>query len=160
MKRVLAAAAAAILISTVVYAQSDEEKIRARAQEFADAWNKHDAMAMAYLWSVDGDLVNPFGRRASGLTEIQRLFQDEHSKAMKNTTYTITGIKVRFLDPTTAILDEDAELAGVPNPDGTTVTLKPHVTAVMTKSGGQWWLSAVRAFSYMPPPAPPAPAPK
>jgi len=160
MKRVLAAAAAAVLISTVVYAQSDEEKIRARAQEFADAWNKHDPTAMAYLWSVDGDLINPSGRRASGLTEIQRLFADEQSKAMKNATYTITGLKVRFLGPTTAIVDEDAEVAGIASPDGTTITLKPHVIALMTKNGGQWWLTAVRAYTYLPPPAPPAPAPK
>jgi len=157
MKRVLAAAVAAILISTVVYAQSDEEKIRARAQEFADAWNKHDPTAMALLWSVDGDLINPSGRRASGIAEIQRLFADEQSKAMKNATYTITGIKVRFLSPTMAIIDEDAEVAGIANPDGTTVTLKPHVIALMTKSGGQWWIAAVRAYSYLPPPAPPAP---
>src|SRR5690349_12139234 len=59
MKRVLAAAVAAVLISAVGYAQSDEEKIRARAQAFADAWNKHDTMGMAYLWSASGDLINP-----------------------------------------------------------------------------------------------------
>jgi uncharacterized protein (TIGR02246 family) len=129
MKRVLTAGLAAVLISTVVYATSDEENIRARAQEFADAWNKHDATAMAMLWSVDGDLINPFGRRASGIMEIQRLFADEHSKGMKNSTYTITGFKVRFLSPTLAIIDEDAEVAGIANPDGTTAALKPHVIA-------------------------------
>lgn len=160
MKRVLAATALSLLISTFGFAappKNDEEQIRARAQEFADAWNKHDATTMAYFWSADGDLVNPFGRRASGLTEIQRLFADEQSKAMKESTYTVTNVKVRFLNPTTAIVDQDLEIAGMGAPDGTTMTMKPHVTSVMTKSGGQWWIASARAFAYLPPPAPPAP---
>jgi uncharacterized protein (TIGR02246 family) len=156
MKRVLAAFVGALLLSGVAFAQNDEEKIRARTQEFADAWNKHDPTAMAYFWSVDGDLVNPFGRRASGLTEIQRLFADEQSKAMKATTYTVTGMKVRFLNPMTAVVDQDLEITNIAAPDGTTMTMKPHVTSVMTKSGGQWWIASARAFAYMPPPAPPA----
>lgn len=156
MKRVLAAFVGALLLCSAAFAQSDEEKIRARTQEFADAWNKHDPTAMAYFWSVDGDLVNPFGRRASGLTEIQRMFADEQSKAMKATTYTVTGTKVRFLNPMTAVVDQDLEITNIAAPDGTTMTMKPHVTSVMTKSGGQWWIASARAFAYMPPPAPPA----
>lgn len=161
MKRVLAATFMGLLISSFAFAQkSDEEMIRARAKEFADNWNKHDATAMAYLWSADGDLINPMGRRASGLTEIQRLFADEHSKAMKDTTFTITGMKVHFINPQLAIVDQDGEVTGIANPDGTTMSMKPHVVAVMTKSGGQWWLASVRAYAFVPPPAPPAPAPK
>ena len=156
MKRVLAAIFVGLLISSVAFAQkSDEEMILARAQEFADAWNKHDATAMAYLWSADGDLINPMGRRASGLTEIQRLFADEQSKAMKGTTFTITGMKLRFLNPQMAIVDQDAEVTGVAAPDGSTMSIKPHVVALMSKSGGQWWLTSVRAYVYQPPPPPP-----
>ena len=159
MKRVLAAFVGALLMlsGVAVAQQSDEEKIRARAQEFADAWNKHDPTTMAYVFSVDGDMVNPFGRRASGLTEIQRMFADEQSKAMEESTFTLTGVKVRFLNPTTAIVDEDMEITNIANPDGTTTSMKPHATALMTKSGGQWWITSARAFNYLSPPAPPAP---
>ena len=157
MKRVLAATFVGLLFSTFAFAQkSDEEMIRARAQEFADAWNKHDATAMAYVWSADGDLINPMGRRASGLTEIQRLFADEQSKAFKDSTYTMTAMKVHFLSPMTAIMDQDAEITNVAAPDGSTTTLKPHISALLTKSGGQWWLTSVRAYMFLPPP-PPAP---
>jgi uncharacterized protein (TIGR02246 family) len=156
MKRVLAATFVGLFISSFAFAQkSDEQMILDRAQEFADAWNKHDATAMAYLWAADGDLINPMGRKASGLTEIQRLLADEQSKAMKSSTYAITGMKVRFLNPQMAIVDQDVEVTGVTAPDGTTMTLKPHATAVVTKSGGQWWLASVRAFTFVPPPPPP-----
>jgi len=157
MKRVLGATFLGLLISSFAFAQkSDEQMILDRAQEFADAWNKHDPTALAYLWSADGDLINPMGRRASGLTEIQRLFADEQSKAMKNTTYTINSMKVRFLNPQMAIIDQDAEVSGIAAPDGTTMTMKPHVVALVSKSGGQWWLTSVRAYTFVPPPPPPA----
>ena len=136
---------------------SNEAQIHARADEFAAAWNKHDPTAMAYFWSVDGDLINPFGRKAKGLTEIQRLFQDEQNGPMKNSTFTVTRESVRFLAPDLALVDMDTEVAGVATPDGTTSTMKPHVFSVMRKSGGKWWISSSRVVNYLPPPAPPAP---
>jgi uncharacterized protein (TIGR02246 family) len=129
------------------------------ADDFAAAWNKHDPTAMAYCWSADGDLINPFGRRAKGLTEIQRLFQDEQNGPMKNSTFTITSFSMRYLDATYATVDADAEISGVATPDGSTATIKPHVFNLMRKSGGKWWIAAARAYSYTPPPPPPPPPP-
>ena len=96
---------------------------------------------MAYFWSVDGDLINPSGRKASGLTEIQRLFADEHGQngPMKQSTYKSVSAKIRFLEPTLALLDQDIEISGITAPDGSMVTQKSHVAALLRKSGGQWW---------------------
>jgi len=105
--------------------KSNEEQIRGVADEFAAAWNKHDPTAMAYVWAADGDLINPFGRRARGLTEIQRLFQDEQNNAMKNTTFTIKGFSIRFVDSTLALVDSDAEISGLTNPDGSAMLVSP-----------------------------------
>src|SRR5262245_25641340 len=99
MVRVLSATVIAALLSSAAIeqpAKSNEQQIRERADEFAAAWNKHDTMAMAYVWSADGDLINPFGRKAKGLLEIERLFRDEHNGPMKNSTYTTTSMSVRF----------------------------------------------------------------
>ncbi|PYQ52672.1 MAG: hypothetical protein DMF59_04020, partial [Acidobacteria bacterium] len=116
MVRVFTATFIAALLSTAALGQpakSNEQQIRERLDEFAATWNKHDPTAMAYFWSVDGDLINPSGRKAKGLTEIQRLFQDEQNGVMKNSTYTVTSASIRMLDPTLAIVDSDAEIAGV-----------------------------------------------
>ena len=94
MIRILGATFIAILLCGAAApppSPSNEAQIHARADEFAAAWNKHDPTAMAYFWSVDGDLINPFGRKAKGLTEIQRLFQDEQNGPMKNSTFRRTG---------------------------------------------------------------------
>ena len=158
MKRVLVAAVAAVLISAAGFAQkTDDQMIRDRVAEFEDAWNKHDPAAMTAIWSFDGDLINPSGRRAKGMTEIQKLFTDEHAGLMKASTYKVTDTKIRFVGPDLAFLDTDVEVAGIANPDGTTATLKPHVFSVMRKSGGQWWIASARAYNYLPPPPPPAP---
>ncbi|HEX9502575.1 MAG TPA: nuclear transport factor 2 family protein [Thermoanaerobaculia bacterium] len=140
-------------------AVSNDTQIRQLADDFAATWNKHDPTNMAYFWSADGDLINPSGRKAKGLTEIQRLFQDEHKGPLKDSTFTVTGLSIRYLDSTLALMDEDAEISGVTNPDGSTVTLKPHVFNVLRKSGGKWWIVSTRAYSYLPPPPPPPPPP-
>ncbi|HYS54838.1 MAG TPA: nuclear transport factor 2 family protein [Thermoanaerobaculia bacterium] len=164
MVRVITATFIAALLSTAALGQpakSNEQQIRDRLNEFAATWNKHDPTNMAYFWSVDGDLINPSGRKAKGLTEIQRLFQDEQTGVMKNSTYAVTSASIRMLEPTLAFVDSDAEITGVANPDGSTATMKPHVTVLMRKTGGKWWVVTARAFTFfIPPPPPPPPAPK
>jgi uncharacterized protein (TIGR02246 family) len=156
MRRVLLPIVIAILASGVVIAKpTNEEQIRSRGEEFAAAWNKHDTVAMAMIWSVDGEVVNPYGRRAKGLTEIQKIFQDEHNTFLKQSTYKITSHSVRFVEPNIALVDFDVEISGVLNPDGTTTTIKPHVVSLWRKSGGNWWVVTGRAVSYLPPPAAP-----
>ncbi len=161
MYRVLVASLAAILISAVAVAkESNEQQIRDRAEEFAAAWNKHDPFAMAMVWSAEGDLINPFGRKARGIADIVKLLQDEHNTVMKQSSFKVTNVSVRFIEPTLAIVDEDVEISGITNPDGTPApTLKPHVTTLMRKGGGKWWVLTARAWNYTPPPPPPPPAP-
>ncbi len=159
MVRALVASFAAILISIVAVAkESNEQQIRNRADEFAAAWNKHDPQAMAAVWSAEGDLINPFGRKARGIADIVKLFQEEHTTAMKSSTFTVTSMSVRYIEPTLALADWDAEISGIMNPDGTPgPTTKPHVTSLLRKSGGKWWVLAARAMNFTPPPPPPAP---
>src|SRR5438445_12890308 len=160
MVRLLGASLVAVLLcaaSPAPPAVSNDAQIRQVADDFVAAWNKHDPTAMAYVWSADGDLINPFGRKAKGRTEIQRLFQDEHNGPMKNSTYAIPGLSIRYLDPTLALVDDDSEISGITNPDGTTSNLKAHVFNVLRKSGGKWWIVSARAYSFLPPPPPPAP---
>lgn len=154
MRRTLVLFLFLALVSSVSFAAlSNEEQIRKRIDEFAAAWNKHDPTEMAYLWSADGDLINPFGQKASGLLQLQRLFQTEQSGPLKQSTFTVGRTSVRFLEPGLALLDADVEITGIANPDGTTGTIKPHVTNLMRKSGGQWWIVSSRAFLFPPPPA-------
>ena len=159
MARVMMASVAAILISAVAVAkESNDQQIRNRVAEFEAAWNKHDPQAMAAVWSAEGDLINPFGRKARGIAEIVKLFQEEQTGVMKSSTFSVTAVSVRYVEPTLALVDADAEISGIASPDGSPApTLKPHITNLMRKSGGKWWILAARAMNYMSPPPPPSP---
>lgn len=144
------------LSSAPALATGDEEAIKERLEEFTAAWNKHDATAMAAIWAPDGDLINPFGRVAKGRAEVQKLFTDEHASFMKGTTLKITSSSVRLLGADAAILDFDSDVIGMKAADGTDLpTLGHHVTTVMVKKDGKWWIVAARPVQYQPTPGEP-----
>lgn len=157
MRRVLMATVLFVLVSGVAWAApTNEEQIRKRFDDFAAAWNKHDPTELAYFWSADGDLINPMGRKAKGLTEIQRLFQDEQTTLFKQSTFHAGPQSIRYLEPGLAVVDADVDIQNVLNPDGSTANMKVHVANLMKKSGGQWWIVSARAYNFLtPPPAPP-----
>lgn len=137
-----------------------ETDIKAASDAFVAAWNKHDSKAMAAVWAPDGDLINPFGRWAAGRPEIEKLFADEHSTFMKDSTYSIADMKVRMLSPAIAFVDWEGAATGMHNADGSAAPpFKHHVNAVFVRKEGKWWLAAARPVVY-PPPPPAAPANK
>jgi len=130
--------------------------LHARAVEFREAWNRHDAKALAAFWTADGDLINPFGRIAKGRAAIEKLFQDEQTGIMNGTTFTIVGDSDREIAPGVAVADWDVEITGMKGPDGAAMPpLKNHVTVVWVKRDGNWWAAAARPVMYPPPPGKP-----
>ncbi len=145
-----------LLTFSTAMAAGDEEAIQTRLDEFVAAWNNHDAKAIAAIWAPDGDLINPFGRVAKGRPEVEKLFIDEHASFMKGTTYKVTSSSVRVLGSEAAVLDLDADVTGMKAPDGTDLpTFDHHVTIVMVKKDGAWWIVAARPVEYVPTPAEP-----
>jgi uncharacterized protein (TIGR02246 family) len=142
--------------SASALAAGDEEAIQKRLDEFEAAWNKDDAKAMAALWAPDGDLINPFGRLAKGRAEVEKLFTDEHTSFMKNTTYNVKTSSVRLIGSDTAVLDFDSGITGMKGPDGSDLpTFEHHVTMVLVKKDGTWWVVSARPVSYLPTPGTP-----
>ena len=140
-------------------AAPSEDAIRKLSADFAAAWAKGDAKAMASLWAPDGDLINPWLRVAKGPAEIEKLFQEEHSTFMKGTTYGLTVSGVRFLGPDAAIADWESTISGMKGADGNVMPPMPHhVTIVLQRKAGKWWVVAARPVIAPPPPpgAPPA----
>jgi uncharacterized protein (TIGR02246 family) len=154
---VLVLALASLAVPGVLRAgqAEDEAAIRKFGTEFAAAWNKHDAKAMASFWEEDGDLINPSGRVAKGRAEVEKLFQDEHATAMAGTSYSTTLSSVRFLTPEIALADWEAVVTGMHQPDGSvSPPFKPHVFIVMGKKSGRWLAVAARPYHFLNPPPP------
>lgn len=124
--------------------------------QFSDAWARGDAQARAKLWAEDGSVINPFGFEAHGRAAIEKLFEQESAGFAKGTTHTFSDFSYRFLTPTIAEVDTNAEIKGIRGPDGTAMPpVKVHIFAVMTKAGGAWQVKDARPYIFAPPPGPP-----
>jgi len=125
-------------------------------QEFASAWNAHDAAKMGSVWAESGDLINPFGQKASGRAAIVKFFDAEQAGVMKGTTYKIESLSVRQIDSRTAIGDWESVITGMKDPGGKPLPPFPHhVSAVYVEKGGHWLMESVRAYGFQTPPAAP-----
>ena len=93
---------------------------------------------------------------ANGRSEVEKLFTDEHSTFMKKTTFDVKSSSVRLLGADVAILDFDCDVLGMKAPDGTDLPpFDHHVTAVMVKKDGTWWILSARPVQYLPTPGEP-----
>jgi uncharacterized protein (TIGR02246 family) len=123
-------------------------------QAFVAAWNKHDPKAMAAVWAEHCDLINPFGMKASGRAEIEKLFETEQGGVMKTTTYTTNSESFQKIAGGAVLMDVDSVLTGMMDPSGQALPpFTHHVTLIYVHEGGQWRATAVRAFQLLPPPA-------
>jgi len=131
-----------------------QSAIDSRTQEFVAAWNKHDSKAMAAVWGEHADLVNPFGMKASGRAEIEKLFEHEQGGVMKATTYSVNSKSFVKISGGVVIEDMDAVVTGMTDPAGKALPpFAHHVTMIYVHQNGQWRPTAVRAFQLLPPPA-------
>jgi len=152
----------ALITITPAFAQNADEDaaIHKRHDEWCDAWNKHDAKAMAGFFVADGDVINPFGRKCKGTAEIEKLFTEEQSGPMAGTTYSGTIESIKYIGDV-AIVDVEGEITGMKAADGTAApAFKHHVTWIAKKVDGKWMAEGARAFVFVPGAAPaPASAP-
>ena len=141
-------------LSTARAGQKEEDAaIHQRHDEWSAAWNKHDPKLMAAFWIADGDLINPFGRRAKGTAEIEKLFTEEQTGSMAGTTYAGTIESIRYVGRDIAVVDVAGVVSGMKGPDGSQAPpFKHHVTWIAEKKGGKWMAVGARAFVTMPEP--------
>jgi uncharacterized protein (TIGR02246 family) len=130
--------------------KEEDAAIHKRFDEWVAAWNKHDPKLIASFWVADGDLINPWGRHATGSAEIEKLFADEHTGtgSAAGTTYTGTIENIRFIGKHVAIVDVAGEVHRPKGADGVEPpAFKHHVTWVTEKRDGKWMAVATRAFA-------------
>jgi uncharacterized protein (TIGR02246 family) len=160
---------AVVVLSTSLFAVENaaESGVRKRVADFQDAWNKHDAKAIAAFWAEDGDMISPMGMTGTGRAEVEKLVAGDLANFIRDGISTFAVTHIRFVKSDVIVLDMTHETADGHAPDGSVIpTNKVLVTAVgMKKNGTWWWLAARPMIPFMmppmppqAPPAPPAPA--
>lgn len=120
----------------------DERMIRQIAEDFAKAYNAHDAQAIAKLFAPDGEVASEEGDIQQGRDEIAEEFAavfDEFPGAKIK----VEIRSIRFLTPGVAVEDGVASVVRVPG-DAATPT---RYTVIHSKQDGRWLIASTRDYS-------------
>lgn len=125
----------------------DEAAIRKSDDAYVAAYNKHDAKALAELWSPEAVYIDPeTGRQAVGRAEIEKEFA-ETFKGLKDAKLEVDVKSIKFLSPNVAIERGTARVINSKEqPDDS------DYSALFVKRDGKWLLDRVTEEE---PPAPP-----
>lgn len=127
-------------------ASSLEQTIKDRTKEFDDAWNKHDAQAVAAYYTTDGDIITDDGNTLSGRDGIQQTLTEAFGGQLKDCVLKTTVSKVRLIKPDVAIVDAEAEIK-----TGDADARKIHLVSVVVNKDGKWLTETTRAIVYRQP---------
>jgi uncharacterized protein (TIGR02246 family) len=132
----------------------DEAAIRTLADQMTTFWNTHSTKEMAALWTTEGTFIGPTGKTATGRTEIEKFFTDEHTTTFKDSKATFTVGTIQWIKSDVAFVDLDMTVTGAVGTDGKTIPdMKHHVVTVETKKSNKWWIAACRPYTFTTPTA-------
>jgi uncharacterized protein (TIGR02246 family) len=145
MRRVICSILIAIG-ATGAGAQNQEDKlpIDAVVNRFMEAWDRHDAHAVAALFAEDSDFTNVRGTHVHGREAIEEFLAPLFAGMLKNSHLTGKLRSLRFLTPDVAIIDIDWEmmgqttLGGVPGPP-----IKGLLDWALTKPHEHWLITVM-----------------
>lgn len=128
-------------------ASPDEAAIRKAVGQFAPAWAKGDAKALAALYTTDADYVSSTGFTASGRAEIEKVYITQFSGVYKGTSLKQAITNIRFLKPDIAIVNSAFEVTGLRGADGRELPPRKGMnTNILVKVNGQWRITAHRGW--------------
>lgn len=140
-----------ILAVEVFASEADEAAIRELQARQAAAWNAHDAVAYANLFSEDGEVVNVLGWWWRGRSTIQSKLSEAFAWVFRDSTLVITDVHTRFIDPSTAVVHVRWTLDGAKLPPGAPAPPREGIQLqVLRKLGGQWLITSFQNTNSVP----------
>ena len=156
----VAAVCAVPNVSAGVRSLQDEARIRELQSQQAAAWNRHDAVAYANLFTEDGDVVNVVGWWWKGRREIENKLTAAFAFAFKQSSLTITEVQVRFVKPDIAIAHVRWTMEGAKTPPGIPEPRQGIQLQILKRQRGRWLIASFQNTSSIPevpfPTGPPA----
>jgi uncharacterized protein (TIGR02246 family) len=125
---------------------ADTAAIKQSVAAFADAWNSHDAHAVAMRYVEDGDFSSIKGETSHGRKELEEHYTTIFTTFLKNAHTTDTVKSIRFLGPDIASVDIDW-LVTEPNAPGG-ILRKGLLTWIVTKHNGQWMITIYHESAF------------
>ena len=152
MKATMAASTLFLLCLSASWAQQpsntndgDSAGIKQSLNDWANAFNRHDAHASVQAFAEDADMVSIAGLRYHGRKAIEDHYSKTFSTTLTNAHRTDTVESIRFLSPEIAAVDDGYELTGstskVPGDNSVVPTRKGYYQLIYVKQNGQWLIA-------------------
>jgi uncharacterized protein (TIGR02246 family) len=125
---------------------ADNAAIKQTVAAFADAWNSHDAHAVALRYVEDGDFSSVKGEASHGRKELEDHYTMIFTTFLKNAHTADTVRSIRFLAPDLASVDIDWLVTDPAAPGG--VLRKGLLTWMLSKRNGQWMIVIYHEQSF------------
>jgi uncharacterized protein (TIGR02246 family) len=121
----------------------DENAIRQIEQRWDEAWNRHDATALAALLSEDVDFVTVMGGWYKGRVDFEQRMVQTHQGPFRTSKRNTTDVSIKFLTPEIAVVQARWQMSGLYNADGTLRDpWEGIITRVVQKIGTEWTVVA------------------
>jgi uncharacterized protein (TIGR02246 family) len=123
----------------------------AAVDDFAKAWNSHDAKAFERLFTEDITWVPIAEVRAEGRSDLVKELAEIHTTWAKNTTVTQSATKVQSVTPNVAVVFFHSLLAGQLDDDGKPLPAADRAMMLVTvKQPDGWRIAAGQVTKPLP----------
>lgn len=117
---------------------------------FGAAWNQHRPQAMAEQWTIDGDMINPFGKWARSRAGVEKLFAEEQNGMMRDSSILQNVIGYQFITPDIALLDIEITISGMRDISNIAQPpLRTRAIYILKKISGKWWIASARFYPIL-----------
>jgi uncharacterized protein (TIGR02246 family) len=127
-------------------------EIETIAAKLAEAWNRHDAQALAVVFAEDADFTNVFGMVAKGRAAIEALHAPLFKTIFKDSQITVTETRVRLIRPDVASVDVKWQMTGARDPHGNPWPNREGLLNWITTEHSSGWLIDVSHNMDLPSP--------
>ncbi len=144
-----------LLLLAQTGAETEEHAIRAVVDRFMDAWNRHDAKALAAVFAEDADFTNVRSIGASGRQKIEDFHAPMFATIFSKSHLEYTDIKARLIRPDVAAVDVHWKMSGATDSQGNPRPDREGLLSfVMAKNAGRWEIAVMHNLdiSALPPP--------
>jgi uncharacterized protein (TIGR02246 family) len=125
-------------------ADTDSAGIKALIDEFTNAFNAHDAHAVAMCFTDDADFINIRQENSRGRKGIEDHFAPIFAGFLKNSRRTYTVKSVRSITPDVAAVTMDYVLTGTTGPNGSEVPPRKGLYDwIVVRQNGKWLISVL-----------------
>ena len=122
----------------------DDPAIQNILNDFAAAWNAHDARSFSQLFAEDADFTNVKGVSRHGRAAFEEFHEPLFKTIWAYSKITITKNKVRFIKQDVAAVDAWWDLTGLKKSDGSDAPPRTGLLIlIMTKSDNKWEITVM-----------------